>query len=45
MEGTHYLGRKVGNRKLLVHLYEYFDGEFEPTCKDSDLQDGSAAGK
>ncbi|KWE56879.1 hypothetical protein WL77_29130 [Burkholderia ubonensis] len=45
MEGTHYLGRKVGSRKLLVHLYEYFDGEFEPTCKDSDLQDGSAAGK
>ncbi|WP_175878677.1 hypothetical protein [Burkholderia sp. BCC0097] len=37
-EGTHYLGRKVGANKLLVHLYQYFDGELEPTCKDRDLK-------
>ncbi|WP_455777435.1 hypothetical protein, partial [Burkholderia stabilis] len=38
VEGTHYLGRKVDGNKLLVHLYQYFDGEFEPTCKDRDLK-------
>ncbi|WP_419689781.1 hypothetical protein ACN22W_24875 [Burkholderia theae] len=38
VEGTHYLGRKVGANKLLVHLYQYFDGELEPTCKDRDLK-------
>ncbi|AXF25210.1 hypothetical protein CUJ89_26495 [Burkholderia pyrrocinia] len=38
MEGTHYLGRKVGANTLLVHLYQYFDGELEPTCKDRDLK-------
>ncbi|MDF3083260.1 hypothetical protein [Burkholderia sola] len=37
VEGTHYLGRKVGANTLLVHLYQYFDGELEPTCKDRDL--------
>ncbi|CAB3746341.1 hypothetical protein B7G54_25295 [Burkholderia puraquae] len=37
-EGTHYLGRKVANGKLLVHLYQYFDGDLEPTCKDRDLK-------
>ncbi|AFQ51017.1 hypothetical protein [Burkholderia cepacia] len=38
IEGTHYLGRKVGSNKLLVHLYRYFDGEFESNCKDRDLK-------
>ncbi|RQQ10204.1 hypothetical protein DF107_08120 [Burkholderia stagnalis] len=44
-EGVHYLARKPGSRKLLVHLYLYFDGEFEPNCKDSDLDGGGAADK
>ncbi|MBN3819622.1 hypothetical protein G3N57_24750 [Paraburkholderia sp. Se-20369] len=44
-EGEHYLGRKPGNRKLLVHLYLYFDAEFESNCKDSDLADSGASGK
>jgi hypothetical protein len=38
MEGTHYLGRRVGDNKLLVHLYEYFDGDLVPTCQDTDLK-------
>lgn len=37
-EGTHYLGRRVGDNKLLVHLYEYFDGDLEPTCKKGQLE-------
>ncbi len=37
-EGTHYLGRKVGSNTLLVHLYQYFDGELESTCRDADLK-------
>lgn len=37
-EGWHYLGREVGNNKLLVDLYQYFDGDLEATCKDSDLK-------
>ncbi|MXN74002.1 hypothetical protein GR157_04515 [Burkholderia sp. 4701] len=45
MEGEHYLGRKPDTRKLLVHLYLYFDGEFESNCKASDLSDGGASGK
>jgi len=40
MEGRHYLGRRVGNNQLLVHMYQHFDGEFEPTCKDTDLEAG-----
>ncbi len=37
-EGVHYLGRRAGDNKLLVHLYEYFDGDLESNCKDSELQ-------
>jgi hypothetical protein len=40
MEGLHYLGRRVGDNKLLVHMYQYLDGEFEPTCRDKDLEAG-----
>jgi hypothetical protein len=29
-EGWHYLGRRVGDNKLLVDLYNYFDGDLEP---------------
>jgi hypothetical protein len=38
MEGRHYLGRRVGDNKLLFHMYQYFDIEFEPTCRDEDLE-------
>ncbi|WP_414441759.1 hypothetical protein [Burkholderia sp. 22PA0106] len=37
-EGMHYLGRRAGDNKLLVHLYEYFDGDLESNCKDSELK-------
>ena len=37
-EGVHYLGRRVGDNKLLVHLYQYFDRDLEPTCKDAELK-------
>ncbi|MBN3728384.1 hypothetical protein [Burkholderia sp. Ac-20379] len=37
-EGVHYLGRRAGDNKLLVHLYEYFDGDLESNCKDSELK-------
>ncbi len=38
MEGVHYLGRRAGDDKLLVHLYAYFDGDLEASCKDSELK-------
>jgi hypothetical protein len=37
-EGWHYLGRRVGDNKLLVHLYKYFDGDLEPTCRRGELE-------
>ena len=40
MEGRHYLGRRVGDKKLLFHMYQYFDIEFEPTCRAKDLEPG-----
>lgn len=40
-EGEHYLGRKVGDGKLLVHLYQYIDADLEGNCRDADLADGT----
>jgi len=41
-EAAHYLGREVtGDKKLLFHMYQYFDFTFEPTCKNSDLASGA----
>ncbi|HEV3426759.1 MAG TPA: hypothetical protein VG320_02650 [Paraburkholderia sp.] len=37
-EGVHYLGKRVGDDKTLVHLSQHFDADFEPTCSDADLQ-------
>lgn len=37
-EGVHYFGSKAGSNTLLVHLYQYFDGELESTCRDADLK-------
>lgn len=36
-EGVHYLGKRIGDGKTLVHLSEHVDADFEPTCRDADL--------
>ncbi|NIE66975.1 hypothetical protein [Burkholderia sp. Ax-1719] len=37
-EGVHYLGKRIGDGKTLVHLSQHFDADFEPTCSDADLE-------
>ncbi|WP_321887531.1 hypothetical protein [Paraburkholderia bannensis] len=37
-EGVHYLGKRIGDGKTLVHLSQHVDADFEPTCPDADLE-------
>lgn len=36
-ESVHYLGKRIGDGKTLVHLSQHFDADFEPNCSDTDL--------
>lgn len=37
-ESVHYLGKRIGDGKTLVHLSQHFDADFEPSCRDADLE-------